>query len=102
MSIGFISCQGRMNFLETPSFLCIEELKEKKIQQSAREWINVFEYLENCQESEVVLPYPVYKQDIILNVEMEDWPEYWVNHDLAEYFQKTAIYYSDSAEPLNE
>lgn len=102
ISIGFIGCQGDMDFFKTPSFLCVEELKEKKIQQSAAEWINVFEYLENSQEDEVVLPYPLYSQDIILTIDMEDWPEYWVNHDLAEYYQKTAIYYSDSAESLNE
>lgn len=100
LSVGFISYQEHMDLFSTPPFLCIEELKEGKIQQSAEEWLNVLEHLENSEESEIVLPYPQYNQSIIPIMTLEDWPEFWVNYDLAEYYQKDSIYYSENAEPI--
>lgn len=100
LSASFISYQEHLDFFTTPPFLCIKELKEGKIQQSAEEWIKVLEYLENSEENEIMLPYPHYNQSIILTMSLEDWPEFWVNRDLAEYYQKDAIYYSDNAEPI--
>lgn len=102
ISIGFISCQDRMEFFSTPSFLCLEQLEEKRIQQSAEEWVNVFEYLEKSDEKEIALPYPTYNQNILLTMNLTDNPEDWVNRDLAEYYKKTAIFYSDTAEALEK
>ena len=62
----------------------------------------MFEYLEKSDEKEIALPYPTYNQNILLTMNLTDNPEDWVNRDLAEYYKKTAIFYSDTAEALEK
>lgn len=95
-----LSYQGKYSFEEIPFYTCSLQLEREKIQLTAKEWINVFEFIENSQENVIELPYFNNYQDVLLTMKISEDKDNWVNKGLADYFDKEAIYISGEAESI--